>query len=243
MDSLLHRNARHLAARPAGSRHISPSANTSNRRSKRSVGYPSVFWPNGSELRIAFVDDDLASDHKEGIISAINQWQPYVNLRFEFIDGREGQPEYGKGDIRITTDSSYNYSLIGTGAKANDPWTPTMVLGIQPTDPQFTGRVLHEFGHALGAEHEHQHPLANIPWDLPKVYAHYSAKGHSKETVDESVLKRLPEESALMLPYDRDSIMHYPIDNALTLGDWEVGNNLTLSEKDKAFMRKAYPMP
>jgi hypothetical protein len=246
MDSLLvqnslHPNSREITAIATRTPLHTNSLKARGQRTKRSVGYPSVFWPVGTTLRIAFVDDELERDHQQGIIDAINEWQPYVNLRFEFIDGREGQPEYGKGDIRITTESSFNYSLIGTAAKANDPWTPTMVLGIKPSDPKFAGRVMHEFGHALGAEHEHQHPHADIPWDLPKVYAHYAAMGHSKETVDESVLRRLPEASALLLPYDRDSIMHYPIDNSLTLGDWEVGNNLVLSEKDKAFMRKAYP--
>lgn len=211
------------------------------RRKKRSIGALSAFWPNGSTLRIAFIDDGLAADHKQKLIDVISEWQPYVNLQFEFIDGREGQPDHGKGDIRITTESSMNYALIGTAAKANDPWDPTMVLGIDPADPKFASTVLHEFGHALGAEHEHQHPEADIPWDLPKVYDFYASKGHSKETVDESVLGKLSAETTLMLPYDRDSIMHYPIDNALTLGDWEVGHNATLSEKDKAFMRAAYP--
>lgn len=235
MDSLLSRNALLRAAK-------SPAASgTTANRQKRSIGFTSAFWPNGSTLRIAFVDEGLSRTHKQRIIDAINQWQPFVNLRFEFIDGREGQAEYGKGDIRITTDSSLNYSLIGTAAKGNDPWTPTMVLGIKPSDPKFASTVTHEFGHALGAEHEHQHPEANIPWDLPKVYAFYEGKGHTAETVDESVLTKLPTTAALMLPYDRQSIMHYPVDNALTIGDWEVGINLTLSEKDKAFMRKAYP--
>lgn len=216
-------------------------ASSSGGRRKRSIGYQAAFWPNGSTLRIGFVDDELSADHQQSIIDAINTWQPYVNLTFEFIDGREGQPGYGQAEIRITTESSQNYSLIGTAAKANDPWTPSMVLGIKPEDPKFASTVMHEFGHALGAEHEHQHPEAEIPWDLPKVYAFYASKGHSAEVVDESVLGRLPADAALMLPYDRDSIMHYPVDNALTLGDWEIGVNSTLSDKDKAFMRLAYP--
>jgi hypothetical protein len=239
MEDLIVRNALLKAGRnPAIA---SPDASTRTNRNKRSIGYTSAFWPNGSTLRIAFVDDELAEAHKLGIVNAINEWQPYVNLKFEFIDGREGQPGYGKGDIRITTQSRANYSLIGTAAKRNDPWTPTMVLGIKPSDPKFASTVMHEFGHALGAEHEHQHPEAEIPWDVPKVYAYYAAKGHDEETVNESVLTRLSAESALMLPYDRQSIMHYPVSNELTLGDWEIGDNLALSEKDKAFMRRAYP--
>jgi len=216
---------------------------TPGRRKKRAVAAFSRLWANGRTLKIAFTDDDLTESHQQAIMHAINQWQPYVSLVFEFIDGREGAPEYGKGDIRITTDvgPGLNYTLIGTDAKLNDPWTPTMVLGVKPDDPKFESIVMHEFGHALGAEHEHQHPEADIPWDLPAVYAHYAAAGYTKETVDESVLSILKSVGATHTAYDRDSIMHYPIPNKITLGDWEVGDNRTLSDKDKAFMRKAYP--
>lgn len=218
-------------------------APTPGRRKKRAVATFSRLWANGRTLKIAFTDEDLTESHQQAIMHAINQWQPYVSLVFEFIDGREGAPEYGKGDIRITTDvgPDFNYTLIGTDARLNDPWTPTMVLGVKPDDPKFESTVMHEFGHALGAEHEHQHPEANIPGDLPAVYAHYAAAGYTKETVDESVLSKLESAPATYTAYDRDSIMHYPIPNKITLGDWEVGNNRKLSDKDKEFMRKAYP--
>jgi hypothetical protein len=98
-----------------------------------------------------------------------------------------------------------------------------MVLGIKPSDPQFAGRVMHEFGHALGAEHEHQH--------LPRRHSmgsRFTCLLRRQGTLEEGNRRRkraqrLPEASAQMLPYDRDSIMHYPIDNALTLGNgrWE----------------------
>lgn len=212
-------------------------------RGKRAVATFSRFWENARTLKIAFVDKGLPGAHKQAIVDAINQWQPYVNLTFEFVDGAKGSPDYGKGDIRITTevDASLNYTLIGTDAKLNDPWTPTMVLGVKPSDAKFRNIVMHEFGHALGAEHEHQHPDADIPWDLPAVYAHYAKAGHSKEVVDESVLTRLDRASTRRSAYDKRSIMHYPVPNELTVGDWEVGLNLTLSDKDKAFMRASYP--
>lgn len=41
-------------------------------------------------------------------------------------------------------------------------------------DQEYSRVVLHEFGHALGAIHEHQHPEAAIPWDKPKVYEYYA---------------------------------------------------------------------
>ena len=41
--------------------------------------------------------------------------------------------------------------------------------------------------------------------------------------------------------YAPGSVMHYPVPQAYTLGDWEVGLNSQLSDKDLAFMRLAYP--
>ncbi|MGV8917543.1 MAG: M12 family metallopeptidase [Pseudomonas sp.] len=215
-------------------------SNAGNRK-KRAVGHFSKFWSNGRTLKIGFVSDDLPDNHKQAIISAINKWQPFVNLTFEFIDGRDGTPGYGQGDIRIHTDSTHNYTLIGTDAKGNDSWTPTMVLGIKPSNPRFESTIMHEFGHALGAEHEHQHPEANIPWDVPKVYAHYAKSGTSAEDVDEQVLNKLHISQTTYTPYDRQSIMHYPVPNDQTIGDWEIGINSRISAKDQAFMRLAYP--
>lgn len=221
-----------------------PRGNTpahSASRHKRSAGYRDKFWENGRTLKIGFVDDYLDETHRQAIVDAILQWQPHIGLELVFIDGREGQPGHGQGDIRITTDSEMNYSLIGTDARSNDPWTPTMVLGIRPSHPRFTATVMHEFGHALGLEHEHQHPDADIPWDVDKVYAHYTAKGIDRTEVDEQVMNRLPRNGMRTTAYDKTSIMHYPVPNELTIGDWEVGHNLALSELDKALVRSMYP--
>ena len=37
------------------------------------------------------------------------------------------------------------------------------------------------------------------------------------------------------------SIMHYPVRQEWTHGDFKIDLNLVISEKDKAFMAKAYP--
>lgn len=56
----------------------------------------------------------------------------------------------------------------------------------------FKAVIRHEFGHALGLRHAHQHPHAPI-----------------KKSPEGSDHKELPKEEAIFVYYDSDSIMHY----------------------------------
>lgn len=209
---------------------------TPGRIQKRAVGKFNKFWKPGSTLKISFWDawGPIPEDLRQAIFEAGCKWLPYVNLKFERVADRR------EGDIKIAVvDTNDNFSMFGTDARmAADA---SMVLGIKPTDPKFEYAVIHEFGHALGAEHEHQHPDANIPWDLEKVYAYYGKKNASRADVDEQVLNKLDRNGVLTTPYDRKSIMHYPVPQELTQGDWTVGTNSKISRKDRRFMRLAYP--
>ncbi|WP_438283913.1 M12 family metallopeptidase [Pseudomonas alabamensis] len=203
-------------------------------RKKRSIAYVDKLWAPGRTLRISFTNAPDAA-LKQAIFEAACQWLPYVNLRFELVE------DDSDSEIKVFTGGSptFNYSMFGTDALTSAD--ASMVLGVTPDMDNFERTVIHEFGHALGAEHEHQHPDADIPWDIPKVYAWYAAKGHSKAAVDESVLAKIDTPRVRKVPYDRHSIMHYPVPQELTLGDWEVGINTRISEKDKQLMRLAYP--
>ncbi len=118
----------------------------------------------------------------------------------------------------------------------------TMNIGTDPEHPGFEATVLHEFGHALGMQHEHQHPKADIPWNKPAVYDFYlSAYQWSKEEVDHNLFKLLEDKLTRTTVYDPTSIMHYPISNELTTGDWSVQKNTILSQNDRRLMRKIYP--
>lgn len=219
-----------------------------NQRKKRSIGEQSVFWPTGKTLEISFcgaAEDSL----KYTIVETACEWLAYANLKFRLVENDDPN-----ANIRIDTfvPSKVNNSMLGIDADSEDG--PSMSLGTKPDDDKFRRIVLHEFGHALGMEHEHQHPQADIPWDFealrehlrPKLEPIADADEDIEMLIDEAIAHNympLPLTDRLTLDYDPTSIMHYPVPQELTLGDWELtrDDNEYLSEKDKAFMRLAYP--
>ena len=212
------------------------AGSSSTHRRKRSVVNYSKLWANNRTLKIAFMDNP-EEHHKQKIIHAASQWLPYINLSFDFVDDLQG-------DIRIATKNNDNSSMLGTDALLIHPDWPTMNLGVKPEHEDFEVIVIHEFGHALGAMHEHQHPEANIPWDKPKVYEFYQNREMNpltREQVDRNMFTPFNTLDAIYTPYDRKSIMHHPVANTLTLGDWEIPINRKLSKKDKRMMKLLYP--
>jgi len=208
----------------------------------RSVGAHTKYWAPGRTLKIAIarLDDELFDTVK----NAINKWAPYVSLSFQFVDLSDDDEQY-EGDIRVELSPLYNTvarSLIGTDALAAPAHEATMWLGVNTTDPKYESVVIHEFGHALGRLHEHQHPDASIPWDREKAYAALEKNhGMSRAAVDAIVFPLPRDNNLTYAPYDRLSVMHYLIPNEITVGDWEQPTNLHLSAGDIAFARNMYP--
>lgn len=110
-------------------------------------------------------------------------------------------------------------------------------------DEEFSRTVLHKFGHALGSIHEHQHPIAGIPWNRQAVYEYYKqTQGWSREDVDTQIFFNYDLNQTNSSQYDKSSIMHYAIDKKLLLDpSFAVGWNKKLSVTDKSFMKQIYP--
>ncbi|MFW9087354.1 M12 family metallopeptidase [Pseudomonas sp. P2758] len=201
----------------------------------RAVAMHKQLWAGGRVLTIAFLGRP-SEPLKEAVRVLIREWEPYVNLSFDFIEGNNA-------DIKIQTNADQNGSLIGTDALTIKAGQPTMLIKAMPGDFDFRTVVLHEFGHALGLHHEHLHLDANIPWNKEKVYEEYATKyGMSKEEVDVNLLNPLSIDDILVGVYDTTSIMHYPVEKELTNGVFEVPMNTDISSEDKRVIQLLYPI-
>ena len=210
-------------------------------------------WRAGQTLSVAFLGGDTAL-HRE-IETAVTEWTLYANLKFDFgVDPATGNYRRWRqsdtnfaADIRVSFDQTGYYSLVG-----NDSINRTIAkpgeesLNLQGFDQQrpddWKAVALHEFGHAIGFEHEHQSPLAPCDFrfddDLgyvpttdsfgqfipdarnrrPGLYTLLGGPPNNwpREVVDFN-LKHLPAQSSAyeVGPFDKDSIMKY------FFPDWE----------------------
>ena len=206
---------------------------------------PSKRWTPGQTLRIAFLNG--TPEFKQATIAAASHWLPHINLKFDFVEGLQG-------DIRILSEEGTFSSLIGTDALLETNG-PTMRLWPHASSHAryFAANVMHEFGHMLGAEHEQTNPTANIPWNKPAIYAQHGITdnpqdddyqdGVTRARLQQFYFDRANPDESLYSEYDRKSIMHYAVQQSWTDGNFQIFLNLDLSERDKAFMAMVYPYP
>lgn len=194
-----------------------------------------TLWKPGTAIKVRFLDGpDVVKQKVEEIARG---WEEHANIRFEFGDDPDAV-------IRITFEQEGSWSNLGTVALQIPTDEPTMNYGwLTPDseDQEYSRVVLHEFGHALGCIHEHQSPDVRIPWNKEAVYAYYARQGWSRTQVDNNLFRAYSPEGMQYSRFDRESIMLYAVDDALTEGDWSVGWNTSLSEQDKSFIRSQYP--
>lgn len=195
-------------------------------------------WKAGRTLKVALLNGEELV--KEKVKHFAKLWEPFANVKFDFVDDSDA-------DVRVAFDlNGRSWSYLGVQALSIPEDEPTMNYGWltpESEEAEFERVICHEFGHALGCIHEHQHPEAGIPWDKEAVYAYYAGPPNfwPKETVNHNLFRRYSRTMTQFSDFDTKSIMLYSVPNELTLGDFEIGWNRALSETDKKFVGVMYP--
>ncbi len=204
-------------------------------RHKRGVATPNKIWPQHSVLTISMLN--MTQEQKHLVKHNINKWAPHTNLYFKFTDSPNG-------DIRIAADNnaSAGWSTVGTDARDVKPPNPTMSIGFNSSPTRIAATVQHEFGHALGLKHEHQHPDRTLDLNRQNIYDEYESRGKFSYEADNDIIRKFSRTQVQATPdYDDKSIMHYGFPASRLNSGAPIPRNVEMSEDDKKFIQSLYP--
>jgi Astacin (Peptidase family M12A) len=156
-----------------------------------------LVWRNGA-ISVCFLDGRL--EREKQIAEIASEWTVGTSVHFDF--GDTDHPRQCDADepseIRVTFEGRGSWSEVGTKARFRAPDRPTIQLGAMDGAEQLNqdqvGTVLHEFGHALGFEHEHKNPNASCEKEYNWEYL-YASLPYPKAQVDLNMKRLLVDET------------------------------------------------
>lgn len=209
------------------------------------VATPGKFWQKNHTLIITFLDG--SSEQKNEVEVVSKEITKYANLNFAFYNSVSNVPRGKKIDILISFNKAGNNSAVGTDSQYSvSKGNHSMSLSelSKNSAGERRGTILHEFGHAIGLQHEHQniHRTFKIDEALAKEYCKNVYK-FTEEDCRDQIINTLPnkENQNYYSKYDPASVMHYTLHSSVTKEKIDFANVNSLSLIDKLEIAKLYP--
>jgi hypothetical protein len=200
------------------------------------------YWGKGGpHLTVSFCEPSVPMNLQARIVRWMNYWSHFCNCNFTLHPAG--------GQVRITlVPGQGNWSYLGTQTLAIPAPQPTTWLDGITTYADvdyYGGGILHEAGHVLGWEHEHQRADCIARLDRAKTLAWYRQFGWSDADTEAYVLTPLDPRVDQMSPGGADtlSIMAYYFPGSITKDGRPIGGASMLSKMDERMAGAWYPLP
>jgi hypothetical protein len=238
------------------------------------VGQWGLRWPVGTTLKMGFDFDganfnyvpvvckknmprpDCENAVANAVVNTASTWSRYGNIYFR-------RTAWDEADIRIRFREEGSYSFVGSVAQnlSRNRETMNLAFSFLRTSDGFRRAVVHECGHAIGLQHEHNSPNVAYTWNEAQIIADMKAQGWDEPTtrsnVINSLLKARSRSAFFTTRFDPRSIMIYTIPKrwvsaadfadpnrcpaAATTRNYCVAWNTELSDLDKQGIAQFYP--
>jgi hypothetical protein len=249
---------RYCNARPTVAREFGPGMNADR---ARAINVLSDKWVNGTELSYYFFDQ--ATDGQNvNFADGSTQFMPWA--------GAEAQKNVVRQAFKVWSDqgiglkfkevASRNQAVVRIGFQAGDgAWSfvgrAVLTIGADQRTMNFGWNLVgdldtavHEIGHTLGFEHEHQNPFAGIVWDEEKVYASLARPPNrwSRQKTFFNIIRKLDDNQVQGTEWDANSVMHYPFEAGLIKVPTQFQTQPLqpaggLSARDRSYVKQLYP--